>query len=736
MPLQKSHEIFVTNLIADLLLDLPTEKAQLLRKASQIRQLLAEASAHDSLLKPRTMKETESTDEYSLFLCMADPETQFKKLENEDHDKAFFVADVQMFIVNYVFSLLKKAAENCQPPLAIAELQWNSKELWLDLETKKSASTFFQTKKTIDIQDAGDYSWDLNYTPGLLYTAKIYFTHNELHATHVSLQVTITIPGREENIVRQVPKFHIIPGDLTDETEIAFHLSTKNLAIKRAQEIATKIILENFYKNRIKPKLNWDALPLIYLLILNPFYYDLFSKNQFQPTDYLHLPLIQLRTLSTPAIINLLKTKKLDLDTATKITIPQFQLLKIIYYNDKVINGTINLNEILNLAKATAQVLVLPAVINLQLRGILSFEQAKKINLFTAQLLCIQFYFDQIIDEAALQTLTCETEQERDNLSHENTIMLITLEKIPLSVAKALSPAKMRFISDDILFHQFLRGKISLTDIQELTDERAEFIFARRNFLKKDSVTLADLSALPADPGENLIYLFLHDILCKEKIIATTPKIAELLEATPDTLTLLKCHPNNIHYISAFIAQRDELLKQFGETVQQIKMKKLKNKKKVCLINAALIQNLIATTAELVFSTDDWLDLLIKNTLRMIPRLIQKQDNPALKAPAFFNNLCHLIDNAIKLDYEEKSISAIHAHWQSALNETIKIASPKLSKPATSQLTFFTAAKTKNNPDIHPIQGVKDVCDNIILAAECLKSLQVIATQTRKSYRP
>jgi hypothetical protein len=505
----------------------------------------------------RDRKPDESELSYRLFICAAQPESEFRRLEVQQHVAT--VAEVQAYLLFYVISRLQHkiaepAAETFDmdqwlsrfPALqdktaftldwlkitkAEAELQplqWDIKHtltLYSEEATIKQAPF-----KTYSPEDHGNYhNWNLPDEPELIYKIRIVEEKPE-DALQPRLDCIVDVALDE----KAAPEHAVIPdftpyGSVTASAERA---RVKRAAYTQGDAKALAVAIAYLAKQDITIATTTRPTSAGYDLLLYRYYFDAAKTRAIPIEKILSVEPTNFNNYRHEAVIDLLRLGFCTFDIVDLFTKEILGFISTSFYKQKILDGDIGIHEILptSITAEQLRILNLPPVINLQTRQIISFDAARTMNRFTADILKIEFYYQAICGGRINYHDLCDlTKTQKKILAHEKIIRLIGDGQLDVVRAKQMHQNILPLLPYAAIIKFIFDNKINLEGFPTITAAQADRL---DRFLTSADLRVT-LLKIPY-----FLNLFLNNENEFYNIIGTQTCIDQLLD--PDSLALLE----------------------------------------------------------------------------------------------------------------------------------------------------------------------------------------------------
>ncbi len=501
MPLQPAHKTFINNALEFLF---PTP-------AALCQRIVQEAFTLAPSAVTRARQTDEPEDHYTLFACIAYPEMQFKRLEKH-HADPITVTEVQTYVLLYLVARLTfqhhhdsenfdietwlpqliqptTNATECKDdktgntPLpstsatawlehpilqqrVLADLQWDLTKTLEQLQTLAASrpDTSFQTYSPAN-QHSGDYGWDLTCDPLRNYTAEITEREAKEDETGPQLDLTITVnlPTNKMTIIKSA----FMPYPETEERRERI----KFLAITAAAYKSRKNTFD--YLNRhTRSGLVFDPTRPGLWLLRYRHYIEAVMSQKLTLGFFFTLSIDDRIKLSLPAIITFHREQLATIETLRTLPTHTMRLLETDIYYQRARESDLAFALLQTYSPERCQILLQPAIVNLQKAGQLSLALAAEISADTAAIFANEFYYEAIRDNKVAADYYHPMTPEHKNVAlNPHVIALIQQGRIGIEKTHNLTAAMIRLINHPFYFHLLLHGHLdSEAGLQYLDD--------------------------------------------------------------------------------------------------------------------------------------------------------------------------------------------------------------------------------------------------------------------------
>lgn len=456
MPIFDGSKAIIEASLSYLFFDLPTEPAKLLTEVEKIKATFD--PAHES--------KEESHAQLHTFIHS--PQF-FYKLEEQNVNPLtkekvnLTYGEVQLAILEYVTQQIEQAAQNAS--IHLTDLRWNKKELaMLLIQQPNFAATFTSLKSPTINNDIHPYEL---YFPNKIFTAILEPDYNY---QQVMLHLRIKL---QPNEITEITSFELFPDDL-DEDPLddgeAFDDFMYHLVEVEAPPVAEKKAIKFILKNLFPQQEARDATFYAKRLLTIPFYYSLVKNDKKQFDAFKYINAQQAIALSSSIAIELIRSKKCTLEQAKSLASHVRSVIAIPFYYHCIIEGTVKLENLQTITLQQSKILILPNVIQLLERNVLTLAQAKMLSIETLPLLTTEFYRDYFFQHPgelwAIQHINAEQGQK---LLHPLVMQLLSQRIISLIQAKNLDNMLIEKLeTNPLLLHLVSKEIITLQNVRTI----------------------------------------------------------------------------------------------------------------------------------------------------------------------------------------------------------------------------------------------------------------------------
>jgi hypothetical protein len=691
---------------------LPESPEALLTKAHTIHALLVEAFAVGTAVQPgsvkiiREPKPTENSDDYLLFLLIADPCGQLLNLEKQFNAVPYLIADIQQALFKIIFKKFSDALK--EMPEDLSKSSNNQQELaatFTSPVTEPSNHTPFVTRMTSRrlsprSDDSVKKEWSLPYDP-----LKICQTHlnvsskDKYWSVNLSISHTIAFPTStyqhpEWANFRTFPRY----GSVLEKNKIledARRYSEKKATKAIVNHILThcpfyqKTAGGNEYRQLLKIwvdvekrityvpinfALNTDLDNPGFKILVYEYYFAAVMSGKLNITVFENLSPQQKKILKEPAVINLQKNNICSFEEAISITTPLLAFLYNHLYLDMLLQKKISFLTFIKLTKEQLAILNTPAIRNLQSANPqITFHSVINLNANTVKLLSSEFYFNLLVqNKIQFHSLQRLENQEVDRL------MLPAITNVLVDF-QTISSSIIDLILDPYFNSLIVNKHISIDALENITSQQAANLTQKNIGLLifKNILPLADaLIMLPEKikilSGQHMSRLLLDGSITLEQARQAPTRLAHRVENHLNVTFYLSINifDQSNPYLLSFISVCDYLFSRLQGVLQNWPNTNEYSHPETLNSFQIVFQDLCRSHD---ITENEMLTIFIKLQLSLLKRS-QLQFN------------VHPTSTLVRMKITEAQISKCDTIWRQKFDEILALANEPLS--ASSTLPF------------------------------------------------
>lgn len=191
--------------------------------------------------------------------------------------------------------------------------------------------------------------------------------------------------------------------------------------------------------------------------------------------------LAELKILSHPSVVELIRKNILSVERAKKITEIELRIINHSTYYGLLLSGELSLDAVLNVHDDKTNILLLPPITNLILAHKLTFQQALDFPAHTRNVFMAGSFDDlfkrNVVDPLALQSLSKE---HCEFILNPTIVRMLSKEEIRLAAIAAIPVQDMQFFVRSAFLKEWLKlGYIDFQDVLRCRSEQKKLTYVK-----------------------------------------------------------------------------------------------------------------------------------------------------------------------------------------------------------------------------------------------------------------
>lgn len=446
-------------------------------------------------LDPQDLTISETHDYYQLRQCLFNPTNYLQALEDQQANP-ITQGEVKHYIIELISTRLANKAKELN--LTLTKELWDKDKL---IANTKALTDGKQFASNIVPIDEGAHPWQLAELHNAIYS-RSFRIDEPLEVDDVVINpafVDVIINCGPYRIDATLLLENII-GDFDDDDDESSYLEDlKEDAEYEAEVYAARKVISYWAEKHPEDKIVYfPSLPT--KIITNKFYFDLVEAGEIDYRLLLGLNANQEKNLIDPGIIDLLKAKVCDWDTAKNLSAASMRIATNPIYHALLKSNKIRINFIVNMTDSRSKFLICPPVANLIAQGKLTFLEAKRLPLTLKDIMTNSLYTNYFANpDINWQLFYKLTAEDCELIQNPLVGKLIVNKIIDITDLPLITAYVLELLESKSIYHLLENKYVSLNEIAKSTSNLLS-CFAKDpqlvDWIKSGIIRLQDIDSL------------------------------------------------------------------------------------------------------------------------------------------------------------------------------------------------------------------------------------------------